>query len=368
MTTVYQTVIWVDKNGRPVSTEIHTPTGSATAPTASSDGPKSVTNLANVANKRPAFSRPPQAPVSSAPAQVQPSSQASAKPSLSAAPSASSGNSGNTGNTGSQGSSNAAPGGMGVCYDMITSAGCKQSDTINSDFGLLRSKGYGIVRIYDIGCPVGDFVAAAANNGLKVMIGTNSINPGDLSKLIGFVNGNWGPVDTVYIGNELVNTQQASAQQVAAAVSAARGTLQAAGYSGNVVTVDTFNVMQNDPTICSTSDYCAANAHAFFDPNTAASNAGTFVMNAYKNVQSANSGKRTVITESGWPWQGQCNGQACPSTDNQRVAMQSVMSAFANNAGSLYVFQAYDASYKSPGNLGIEPYFGIYDTDHYSGW
>lgn len=278
--------------------------------------------------------------------------------------------SGNQGGPSAHQDSAAVAGGMGICYDMIDSqTKCKTSGTINQEFNFLKSKGFGIVRVYDIGCPVGDFVAAAAQNGLKIMIGINSINnyDGDLDKLIGMVNGNWGPVDTVYICNECVNSGAASAGNVAGKVSAAKRTLQGKGFNGNVVTVDTFNVMMNDATICSTSDYCATNIHAFFDPNTSADRAGGFVHNMYEKVVQQNSGKRVVITESGWPWKGQCNGQACPSVDNQVTAVNGIMGQFSGQANNLFLFQGYDAGYKSGGQFGVEPYFGIFDADHYNG-
>ena len=276
----------------------------------------------------------------------------------------------NGANGGSTAGSATAPGGMGICYDTIDSqTKCKSPDTINSEFAFLRSQGYGQVRIYDIGCPIGDFAQAAANNGLKLMAGLNTINnlAGDLEKLAGMLSGKWSAVETIYIGNELVNNGQASPGDVAGAVATARGILQSKGFNANVVTVDTFNQILANPSICSTSDFCAANTHAFFDPNTQAANAGKFVHNAYQNIIQAVGGKKVVITESGWPYQGSCNGQACPSTENQRAAVQSLKNAFAGEAGNIFLFQAYNAGYKSAGALGIERSFGIYDSDHYNG-
>ncbi|KAK5075221.1 Cell surface mannoprotein mp65 [Lithohypha guttulata] len=375
-TTFYQTVVWVDRNGKPVSTEINDPPPGAATSLAASSSPSSVPSppfgtIAGSdfgARKRPSMSRDP--PPQSASPTIQktsslPSSEPQAEPSsTNIQPPQSSA----TGSPSSGGSDTVAPGGMGICYDMIdSSTNCKKPDTISAEFGFLRSQGYGMVRVYDVGCPIGDFIAAASSQGLKLMIGTNSIKPQDLDILIGMVNGNWGPVDTVYLGNELVQNGAASSGDVAAYVNTGRGILRAKGFNGNVVTVDTFFVMQNDPTICSTSDYCAANAHAFFDPNTSAENAGTSVLNSYAAVQATNPGKKVVITESGWPWKGSCNQKACPSVENQRTAMNSVIRAFADKPGNLYLFQAYNAGYKGPGAYGVEQFFGIYDSDHYAG-
>lgn len=307
---------------------------------------------------------PSEAPTSQPPISSQPP-VATSKPVPSSSPAAQSTTAG-----GGSKASGAAPAGMGICYDMIdSSTQCKSQATASSEFGFLKSQGYGIIHLYDIGCPIGDFIVAANQNGVQLLIGINQISnvQGDLGKLISMVNGQWNVVHTVYIGNELVNGGGASADAVAGAVNQGRGQLQAAGYTGNVVTIDTFNVMQNNPTVCSTSDYCAANAHAYFDPNSAAANAGNFVMNAYNAVKAANGGKNVVITETGWPYQGSCNGQACPSVENQKAAMNSIMKTFSGMPGNVFMFQAYNAGYKQPGPNGVEQFFGIYDSDHYTG-
>lgn len=379
--TFYQTVIWVDSSGAVVSTQINTPSPATTisssvaakstspAPSAAAPGnPSPNVSAAKVVNETPApapADKPipiPTAPAPApAPAPVSASSPINA-PSQAAAPVTAPDSKAATGSS--------ALGGMGICYDLIAAdSSCKSSSQMSSDFSYLKSQGYGMVRTYDIGCDLGKVRDAAIGAGVSLMIGLNSIAnlQADLAKLVALMHGNWAGIDTIYIGNELVNSGQASADAVAAAVTTARGILKGAGYNANVVTVDTFVVMRSNPTICSTSDYCAANAHAFFDPNTAASGAGVFVLNAYNAVKAANGGKRTVITESGWPYKGGCNGKACPGIAEQKAAVNGIISSFAGNAGSMYLFMAYDATYKAAGMFGVEPYFGIYDQSHYSG-
>lgn len=378
-TVFYQTVVWVDNDGTPVSTEINSPPPGAAITSmetiASSAIPAATPADLGAVNRpnwgsQPGAGKPSAAaePPSSRPVHNYPPSPPSNQPAPSPS-SQSSPASGSDAISASTQSSNVV-GGMGVCYDMIDSqTKCKESDTINSEFAFLKGKGFGIVRVYDIGCDVGTYVSAAANQGLKLMIGINSVANFDsnLNTLIGMVNGNWGPVDTVYICNECVNSGAASAASVAGYVSSAKGTLQNKGFTGSVVTVDTFNVMMNDATICSTSDYCATNIHPFFDPTGTADQAGKFVHNNYNKVVQKNPGKRVVITESGWPWKGNCNGQACPSVDNQVTAVNGIMGQFSSQASNLFLFQGYNAGYKQPGSFGVEQYFGIFDGDHYDG-
>ncbi|KIX00740.1 uncharacterized protein Z518_09805 [Rhinocladiella mackenziei CBS 650.93] len=251
--------------------------------------------------------------------------------------------------------------GYGICYELIGSSGCKDSGTLNSDFGYLASQGFSKVRVYDIGCDLGAVVAAAAARGLQVVAGINTIGnvASDITKLVGMINGDWDPVDTIVVGNEVVNNG-GNPGAVVAALGVARPILTLAGFTKNVVTVDTFIAHENNPQLCQASDYCAVNAHAFFDSHTTAEQAGTFVANTVSNIAKGANGKSIVITESGWPYQGSPNGKAIPSPANQQSAIQSLRTAFSGNPGGIFLFQAYDATYKDPGPWGVEQFFGIY--------
>ncbi|OCK99510.1 glycoside hydrolase family 17 protein [Cenococcum geophilum 1.58] len=66
------------------------------------------------------------------------------------------------------------------------------------------------------------------------------------------------------------------------------------------------------------------NCHAFLDPNTAAADAGTFVKGRVANVQYACPNKKVIVTESGWPKQGNTDGKAVPSPANQKAALSSL--------------------------------------------
>jgi len=255
--------------------------------------------------------------------------------------------------------------GYGIAYDTIDSSGsCKSESSINGDIEFLAQQGYKLVRVYDIDCNIGLVVSAAAANGMKVFTGINGIGNvvSDLGTLIRMINGNWASIHTINIGNEVVN-DGGSAAAVIAAIGTARGLLSAAGFTGSVVTVDTFNQHEANPTLCAASDYCAANCHAFFDANIAASGAGSFVSQQASTIV-GKSGKPVIITESGWPYNGSANGDAVPSLDNQRIAISSLLSAFSSDPDRLILFQGFDASYKNPGALGVEQYFGIYESDH----
>lgn len=328
-------VVYVDGNGNPVSTGA--PAGAAPTAYQAPAPAKSDTTIPS------AYSVPPAPAKSSASA---PAAYSPAKTSAAAKPSAS--------------SYSPSSSGLGMGYSPYNADGtCKDSSAVNSDFEQLS--GYSLFRIYGTDCnQVANVLSAAKAKNAKVFAGVFDINnvANEINIIIEAAKNDWSSIDTVSIGNELVNNNQATPEAVIAAIGTARGMLKAAGYTGNVVTVDTFVAMIANPSLCQASDYAAANCHAFFDGSKTAEEAGAFVLDQSKRVADACGGKRVVITESGWPWQGDSNGAAVPSTQNQQAAISSLKSSFSKD---LILFSAYDDLWKtdSASTYGCEKYWGI---------
>lgn len=205
-------------------------------------------------------------------------------------------------------------------------------------------------------------IAAVQKYNMAIFAGlVNLQDLGDnLAAIISQVGSNWSMIDTVNIGNELVNDGLASVSEVVAALGTARATLYPAGFMGRIVTVDVFDTILANPQLCYVSDYCAANCHAFFDNQITSSQAGGYVSGILAQITQQIPGKEVMITESGWPWSGNANGAAVPSVADQQAAIGSLRSAFANNPASLILFDSFDDPWKQPGPYSVEQYFGVY--------
>ncbi|KAH0547500.1 hypothetical protein GP486_008429 [Trichoglossum hirsutum] len=251
--------------------------------------------------------------------------------------------------------------GNGIVYSPYNADGtCKSQAQVNSDFGMMN--GYSLVRIYGVDCnQVTNVLNAAKPKGMKIFAGIYDVNKWDseIQTLITAVGNSWDSIDTVSIGNEVVNAGGA-VQPVVDAVNLARTRLRRAGYNGPVVTVDTFIALINHPELCQASDYAAANCHAFF-AGVDSSAAGSYVSQQAAAVSKACGGKKTVITESGWPHQGSPNGGAVPSKPNQQAALNSLKGSFSSNPSGLILFTAFDDLWKHDnGNtFGCEKFYGI---------
>ncbi|KAJ5729950.1 uncharacterized protein N7483_004458 [Penicillium malachiteum] len=244
---------------------------------------------------------------------------------------------------------------FGISYSPYAAdRSCKNQDQISKDLDALST--HNLIRIYGTDCDQTRLVATAARQH-KILDAFREAATDDSGKT------DWSVYHTIAIGNELVNGGHNAPGEVTGAVTQARSYLRAQGYDGPVVTVDTFSVLLQHPELCRVSDYCAANCHAFFDATQQPHDAGAYALEQMHSVSAAAGGKRTMITESGWPHAGQANGAAIPSPENQRVAVESLRKSFAHQPDDLVLFTAFDDLWKDDNRytFNAERFWGIYD-------
>lgn len=354
-----EVIVYVNEAGVPVSTSTEHLHSSATSTFSASRVTVAPTPVvapvaAAVVPSAPAVAAPPAANPASAPAAA--AAPAPASSSSAPAPAESSASS----------SSVAEGSGYGFSYSPYSADGsCKSQDQVNSDLASIGS-GYSLVRIYGTDCnQVSTVLAAAKTHGFKLFAGIFDLGSlsSEIATIVSAANGDWSQFHTVSIGNELVNSGTASAATVVAAIGTARGLLKAAGYTGHVVTVDTLVAARANPSLCDASDYCAVNCHPFFDGNTVAANAGSFLTTQIPTLQAvlANKSQQVVVTETGWPWQGDANGVAVPSPANQAAALGSIKGAFTSTPEAVILFTPYNDLWKqnSPAQFNAEQYWGF---------
>lgn len=253
--------------------------------------------------------------------------------------------------------------GKGIVYSPYSDSGdCKSSSQIASEVAQLAD--YDLIRIYGVDCDQVNAVLKAKTSSQKIFAGiydVSNIESGveSLASAV-LANGGWDHVHTVSIGNELVNAGSATPAQIKEYIATGRSALKSKGYTGPVVSVDTFIAVINNPELCEYSDYAAVNAHAFFDGYVTADQAGKWVLLQIQRVYTACSGKKSVfITESGWPSKGDTNGVAVPSKENQKSAISSIKSSCGD---STILFTAFNDLWKADGAFNAEKYWGIYSS------
>ncbi|KAH0599313.1 hypothetical protein MHUMG1_03430 [Metarhizium humberi] len=254
---------------------------------------------------------------------------------------------------------------FGISYTPYRSdQNCKSQQDVDDDIQRLAGY-YSVVRVYGTDCDqVPLLYSAAKKHDMKLFLGiwNPSSVEDEANKIISGVDGDWDMVHTVSVGNERVNNGEASPQDLIWSMSKARSILREAGYDGPVVIVDTFRAVLAHPELCDESDYCAINAHAFFDGTVAASQSGEWLKDTVSKVQSRIAAdKRVVVTETGWPMQGGTNGLAVPGLDNQKVALDAIREEFVDRPQDVILFSAFNDLWKQKNSATFEadPFWGI---------
>lgn len=261
-------------------------------------------------------------------------------------------------------SSISASGAKGITYSPYSDDGsCKSTAQVASDLEQLT--GFDNIRLYGVDCSQVENVLQAKTSSQKLFLGIYYVDKiqdaVDTIKSAVESYGSWDDITTISVGNELVNDGSATTTQVGEYVSTAKSALTSAGYTGSVVSVDTFIAVINNPDLCNYSDYMAVNAHAYFDQNTAAQDAGPWVLEQIQRVYTACGGKKdVVITETGWPSKGDTYGEAVPSKANQEAAISSIKNSCGSSS---YLFTAFNDLWKADGQYGVEKYWGILSSD-----
>jgi exo-beta-1,3-glucanase (GH17 family) len=71
-------------------------------------------------------------------------------------------------------------------------------------------------------------------------------------------------------------------------------------------------------------------------------------------------GKPILIGETGWPSQGSCVGQACPSVENEKTYTHAIVNYARGKGIPVFLFEMFDEPWKTAeGNFGA--YWGLYD-------
>lgn len=346
------------------------PATSASVPVpVSINAQKAVSSVSSTSAASSTTSSAPTSSTSSAPkSSASSSAPASASSASSSSTSGSATDSGSTASpsapsySGGVSSGSGSAGSLGIAYSPYQDNGqCKTADQVKSDIKKLL--GYNIIRLYAVDCSGVQNVLSAMTSNQKVFAGLYTLNNiesdvNSLNSQIKAAGKDWSVIDTVSVGNELVNSGQATTGQIEQAISTARSALSAKGYTGPVVSVDTFTAVINNPALCEYSDYIAVNCHAYFDGSVGASNAGLFVEKQIERVRSTCGGKKDVlITETGWPHSGNSNGAAIPSLENQESALSLIK---LKVGGKVFLFTMYNDKWKQPGAYNVEQSWGIY--------
>ncbi|GAP83458.1 putative glycoside hydrolase family 17 protein [Rosellinia necatrix] len=226
-------------------------------------------------------------------------------------------------------------------YETSAGGGCKSQANVNSDIAAIAAAGVTTIRVYSTDCSTLEFVGGACEaHGIKMILGVFVDEPGcgasnpSVAEQISAIKswGKWDLVSLITVGNEAVLHGYCTPSELAGLISS---TKQQLSYTGPYSTAETVNIWQQPEfagLVCPVVDFVGANAHAFFNTETVASQAGQFVKGQLSIIENICPGKEGRIMETGWPSAGKALGLAVPGYAEQAVAIKTIVQEVGEKA------------------------------------
>jgi len=201
----------------------------------------------------------------------------------------------------------------------------------------------------------------AKQMGFKVLIGAwigkdKEQNEKEVQLLIKLVNE--GSVDMAAVGNEVLFRGD---QDEAALVNY----IQEVKKNTNgvpVCCVDIYSEFIKHPELVNACDKLLINCYPFWE-GANIEHAGVYLQEMYNKVKAAANGKEIIITETGWPSNGQVMNEAVPSKENMMLYFMEAQLWAAKAKVKLFYFSSFDEAWKihSEGWAGTS--WGLWDEN-----
>ena len=256
---------------------------------------------------------------------------------------------------------------MGVTYDPMHKQDARKNGEypsladIESDLALLEDKVYA-VRPYSVAKGMDQVPRLAEKHHLNVAIGAwiggdLEQNRQELDLLHTALQENNKNVVRILVGNEVLIRNDVSEQQLIDYIREVR--------QWNVRPVSTSDSWDNwlkHPKLVAEVDFIAVHLLPYWE-GISASDGVDRVFDQYAQLQKAYPDKPIVVTEVGWPSDGQPFEKAIPSRANQAEFLREVIRRAEKENINYYIIEAFDQPWKKSIEGSVGAYWGIFNSD-----
>ena len=203
----------------------------------------------------------------------------------------------------------------------------------------------------------------AKQKGLKTLVGAwissdKKRNEKEIEGLIRLAKS--GFVDIAAVGNEVLLRGDLSEKEMIAYIIRVKNELKELNIP--VGCVDTYYEYSKRPKLVEISDIILTNCYPFWE-GSSIENSLTQLRQIHAIIQKAANGKRIIITETGWPSQGNAVQKADPTKLNAMKYFIQTQEWACKEGVEMFHFSSFDESWKvkTEGELGAR--WGIWDKD-----
>ena len=167
-----------------------------------------------------------------------------------------------------------------------------------------------------------------------------------------------GYVDIAAVGNEVMYRKELTEEQLLNYIQRVKDAIPdiPVGY------VDAYYEFEDRPAITEICDVILANCYPFWE-GCAIEYSLLYMKDMYRRTQKVAAGKKVIITETGWPNQGESFYGAEPSQENALRYFLSTQQWSREEDIDIFYFSSFDESWKVGAEGDVGAFWGLWDKD-----
>ena len=196
--------------------------------------------------------------------------------------------------------------------------------------------------------------------GLKTLVGAwigddPEVNEREIAGLLEVARA--GHADVVAVGNEVLLRGDQTEAELIATIRRVKEALPGipVGY------VDAYYLFCEHPRLVEACDLLLVNCYPFWEKCPLENSLG-YMQEMIRRVVRVAGGRKVVISETGWPSDGEPLGAAIPSVEGALLYALNTFKWCAEDGIDLFYFSAFDEEWKAGPEGGCGPHWGFWDT------
>jgi uncharacterized protein (TIGR03437 family) len=186
--------------------------------------------------------------------------------------------------------------------------------------------------------------------------GASAANNAEVTQLINVANQN-DNLPFLAVGSETLLRGDVSKEQLIAYINQVKQRV-----SLPVTTAEPWHVWRDHPDLANAVDLIFLNVYGYWE-NQTAENAVAYTFQRYNEIKAQYPNKRVVISETGWPTNGEVRGVAVPSLANQKRFVREFIARAAEQNADAFLFAAFDENWKRRRDYEVEAHWGFYTAN-----
>lgn len=201
----------------------------------------------------------------------------------------------------------------------------------------------------------------AREYGFKTLVGAwlgeeKDKNEEEMTRLVELAQA--GFVDVAAVGNEVLYREEMDEAELIACIDRVRNALPdvPVGY------VDAYYEFSDRPALAEACDVILANCYPYWE-GCHMDYSLLYMKQMYYQVKQAQPDKKIIITETGWPSEGEALGAAMPSYDNALKYFINAQTWTRKEDIDMFYFAAFDEAWKVGTEGSVGAFWGLWDKD-----